>query len=90
MALCNLGFFGTRYVRQEPVVEELTLVEGQTFSIDVERIRSEFTIGTKLHIKLRLSELSTSSELVQAVTIIERDSHTEVQIDSAGLIPGTY
>lgn len=54
ISLCSLGIMGTKYVRDEPVPDTLTVLAGQSLNtLDILKIYSEIEIGTVLNIKLR-------------------------------------
>ena len=55
-AMCALGVFGTVYVREKYLDTRIQLKSGQTKTITVDKIRSQYEIGNELDIKLRTLE----------------------------------
>lgn len=53
--MCNIGLFGTKYVRDTPAPATFTLSQGTTQTLSIEQIRSQLTIGNLLDIHLRQS-----------------------------------
>ena len=80
-SICSLGVIGTRYVRTgESLPSEITLVVGESWSFSLEHIYSEIAIGTTLKIAVR----EHGSNLI---SISERESATDLAIDTAGFSP---
>ena len=75
MSLCSVGIMGTSYVRDEPLLEEIELTQGDTMIIDVPHIYGEYTIGTEQSINLRQSSTSPTLDFVQ---ITEFEGHSSV------------
>ena len=53
VSVCTLGIFGTKYVRSETLQSAITLTVGDTSTITVPKITSQYSIGNTLDIKLR-------------------------------------
>jgi len=55
MSICQLGAFGTKYVRLTPVPSTLWILRGTTFTLNVENIAADSTlpIGNTLNIWIR-------------------------------------
>ena len=81
MSICDLGVFGTRYIRDTPAPETLSLVLGDVKSILIESIYSELPIGNTLDIKLR----QKAGNELDSVTFEEVSTGTNVIIDTNGL-----
>ena len=77
---------GTKYIRETPAPETVTLEEGSTASFQIDKICSELEIGNILNIALRQIE---DSELAFA-SIEEFNDHTIVHLDATDVLAGTY
>ena len=86
MSICDLGVFGTRYIRDTPAPETLSLVLGDVKRVLIESIYAELPIGNTLDIKLR----QKSGFELGFVTFEEVATGTNVIIDTIGLPIGTY
>ena len=85
MSICSLGVMGTRYVRDgEPTLPaEIYLLPGQSTVVALGHIYSEIEIGTKLAIDVRQAHSSS-----QLVTTVNRDTSTDVKLETTGLQVG--
>ena len=52
-SICSYGIMGTRYSRSSSIQPTVEIVQGQTETISVPHISSDFVIGTQLKINLR-------------------------------------
>ena len=86
MSLCSFGIFGTSYIRDEPLPDTLELVRGQSMTLRVLHIYSEYDIGTTHEINLR----QPASSPLSFVMLTEQASQTAVKINSEGLALGDY
>ena len=48
VSICSYGIMGTRYSRSLPLKQTVEIVQGQTETISVPHIISDFLIGTQL------------------------------------------
>lgn len=55
VSVCGVGVYGTKYVREAsvPVPSTITIGKGQTETLEIANIVSEFDIGNRLVISLR-------------------------------------
>lgn len=77
-SMCVFSVLGTRYIRNTPAPDIVTVEQNEVKSVLIERIYSELPIGNTLDIKLRFQD---GSEL-SFVTLNELSQGTEVLIDS--------
>lgn len=84
MAICSLGVYGTKYVRDESpaLPQEVSVARGETTTVTVPKIYSAIPIGTLLDINLRSEHAF--------VSFVEGTNSTEIVIDSVDLAEGTY
>ena len=77
---------GTRYLRNSPVSESITVTHQSSETFLVEHIYSEETIGNVLAINLR-QKIGTE---LSFVTFVNGQDSTEVIIESTNISPGDY
>ena len=87
--ICHVGIFGTRYLRDQTIESSVTVQAGDSYTMNIDHIYSEESIGNTLDIKLRQPEASTLSWVD---TSGDQDTFTEVTIAPSAETtePGTY
>ena len=65
-SICDLGIFGTRYVRDSEAPESIELFENAQTSFIVEHIYSEYRIGNTLNIGM----LQNAADQLSFVTLV--------------------
>ena len=83
--VCSLGVYGTRYIRDgQAIASTLSFNQGESQTLSLAHITSEFPIGTTLAINLR------QSTALEFVTLTEQSGSTDVIIDTTGVAAGDY
>lgn len=86
ISVCTLGVFGTKYLRESAftVPSSFEVHRGQTGTLLIKNIISQFSIGNELNINLR------QTSQLPFVTFTELEDATEVTIDAANVGIGSY
>ena len=85
MGVCSFGIIGTKYVRAASLIPtSVEVTQGDTLSVFIPHIYSDFAIGTEMAIDLRQAD---GTEL-SFVTLINQSGTTEVFIDAIGVVTG--
>ena len=54
ISICNVGIYGTFYVRDQALPSNVIVRLTETYTLKIDHIYSRLTIGNTLNIKLRL------------------------------------
>ena len=86
MTVCNAGILGTKYIRDEPIVEKIVIEQDDSITLRISKIYSAIPIGNILDIAVRQPEVSK----LAFVTLVEYANSSEVQIDAMDIFTGDY
>ena len=86
-SICQVGIFGTKYVRETPAPTAVSLDSGTTTSLTIQMLRSKFAIGNTLDIHLRQKP---GDSVLSWVSFEQGSPNTNVIVDASNVKPGTY
>ena len=88
MTICQLGIFGTEYVRANSIPTQIKLLPYDTSSpvLQIDHITSSYTIGNTLNIKVRVRNGASFPWV--AVSCLALDSFCQVTFTNTGLVSG--
>lgn len=86
VTLCNTSVIGTRYIREEPLLETIDVSTGSLTSFTVPHVHAVDIIGNILAISLRLGPDTD----ITSILFTNDTEVTKVTIDATLITPGTY
>ena len=88
MSVCTIAIFGSGYRREEPLPASLELTQGETMTLTVPHIYTEYDTGVVHVIQLRQPE----DKIIDFVSFEELSSSStsNVQIDTKDVVSGDY